>query len=112
MELAKVANYDVQELLGVGKYGRVYRAWDIVRVRVVALKEIKVENEDEGIPITTLREIVLLRGIKHKNVVELIDTVIDLEKSRIFLVLEFMDWDLSVMLAKSGGLSKESQKVG
>lgn len=104
-------NYDVQELLGLGKYGRVYRAWDQVRERVVALKEIKVENEDEGIPITTLREIVLLRGIKHKNVVELIDTVIDLEQSRIYLVLEFMDWDLAVMLAKSGGLPKQTQKV-
>lgn len=107
----KLDQFEIKSVLGVGKYGRVSKAWDKTRQTNVAIKEIQVENQDEGIPITTLREIVLLKGIKHRNVVELLDTVVDTEHSRIYLVLEFMDCDLSSFVAKSQGLTKLQQKV-
>lgn len=38
--------------------------------QIVALKKIKLEKEDDGVPSTAIREISLLKGIKHPNVVE------------------------------------------
>lgn len=110
-ESAKLQQFELQNVLGVGKYGKVTRAWDTVRKLTVALKEVKIENEDEGIPITTLREIVLLKGIKHPNVVELIDTIVDTENSKIYLVLEFMDSDLALFIKEAQGVNKLMQKV-
>ena len=84
--------------IGVGKYGRVYKAFDQKLGRIVAIKKIKIENESEGIPISTVREVVFLKGIKHKNIVELLDIVIDHEKNKIYMILEFVDLDLRKFL--------------
>jgi len=39
------------------------------KYQIVALKKIKLEKEDDGVPSTAIREISLLKGIKHPNVV-------------------------------------------
>lgn len=41
--------------------------------KLVALKRILMHNEKEGMPVTALREIKILKAIKHPNVVELLD---------------------------------------
>ena len=38
--------------------------------QVVAVKRIRLEREDEGVPSTTLREIALLKQLSHPNVVK------------------------------------------
>ncbi len=55
--------------MGEGTYGVVYKARDKVRDEIVALKRIRLEIEDEGIPSTTLRELSVLRQLKHPNIV-------------------------------------------
>ncbi len=50
------------------------------------------ELEDEGIPSTTLREISVLRQLKHPNIVGLQDVV--QADGRLYLVFEFVDHDL------------------
>lgn len=107
----KLQQYEVQKLLGEGKYGMVKKAWDKLNNRFVAIKEVRIEKENEGIPITTLREIVLLRGIRHKNVVELLDTIIDSENNRIYMVLEFMDADLFTFVSQNSTIQKSQLKV-
>lgn len=87
-------DFIIEKIVGVGKYGKVYKSINKTTNEIVAIKEVKIENENEGIPITTLREIILLKGIKHKNVVELLDTIIDSENNKIYLILEFMEYDL------------------
>ena len=52
-----------------GTYGVVYKARDINTNRVVALKKIRLEAEDEGVPSTAIREISLLKELKDDNVV-------------------------------------------
>ena len=42
----------------------------LLLIQVVAMKKIKLEKEDDGVPSTAIREISLLKGIKHPNVVE------------------------------------------
>jgi serine/threonine protein kinase len=46
--------------LGEGTYGTVYKAKDRNTGEIVALKKIKLEHADEGIPSTAIREISLL----------------------------------------------------
>jgi serine/threonine-protein kinase BUR1 len=41
--------------------------------RSVALKRILMHNEKEGMPVTALREIKILKALKHKNIIELLD---------------------------------------
>ena len=52
--------FDRQGKLGEGTYGTVYKAMDRNTREIVALKKIKLEHADEGIPSTAIREISLL----------------------------------------------------
>ena len=48
----KLSNYDKRDKIGEGTYGVVYRARHIPTGTQVALKKIRLEGEDEGIPPT------------------------------------------------------------
>ena len=63
------ALYLTLEKVGEGTFGRVYRAEHRESGEQVALKLNKVELEDEGIPSTALREIALLKELRHPNIV-------------------------------------------
>lgn len=67
----------------------------MVTNKYVALKKIKLEVEEEGIPSTALREISYLRTlqfIKHPNIVHLDNIVI--ESNRLHLIFELVDGNL------------------
>ena len=53
-----------------GTYGVVYKARDIGTNQIVALKKIRLEAEDEGVPSTAIREISLLKELKDDNIVK------------------------------------------
>lgn len=46
--------------------GVVYKARDKLTNEMIALKKIRLEHEDEGIPSTAIREISLLKEVKEK----------------------------------------------
>ena len=54
-------NLEKMELIGEGTYGMVYKARLPNSKEIVALKKIKLENEDEGFPSTAMREISILK---------------------------------------------------
>ncbi len=56
--------------IGAGTYGVVYKARDRQNGDVVALKRIRLDAEDEGIPSTAIREISLLKELQHPNIVK------------------------------------------
>jgi serine/threonine protein kinase len=62
----------------------------------VALKKILSRSEQEGFPITALREIKLLKALKHPNIVEILDMSSD--ATGIYMVFPYMDHDLTGLL--------------
>lgn len=53
-----------------GTYGIVYKAQNKETSLIVALKRIRLDNEEEGVPCTAIREISLLKELKHQNIVK------------------------------------------
>lgn len=66
-----------------------YKARETNTSELVALKKIRLESEDEGIPSTAIREISLLKELRHPNIVRLQD-VIHTER-KLTLVFEYLD---------------------
>ena len=66
---SKIDKYQKLEKIGEGTYGVVYKARDTTTNELVALKKIRLDAEDEGIPSTAIREISLLKELKHPNIV-------------------------------------------
>ncbi|XP_007645558.1 cyclin-dependent kinase 3 isoform X2 [Cricetulus griseus] len=80
------------EKIGEGTYGVVYKAKNKATGQLVALKKIRLDAETEGVPSTAIREISLLKELKHPNIVKLLD-VVHREK-KLYLVFEFLTQDL------------------
>lgn len=89
---SSITNYDRLEKIGEGTYGVVYKGKDRKTGDFVAIKKIRLETEDEGVPSTAIREISLLKEMRHENVVRLIDLVHN--DVKLYLVFEFLDLDL------------------
>lgn len=102
--LTGLAKYQkIEKPVGEGTYGVVYRAKDRTTDEVVALKKIRLDVEDEGVPSTALREISLLKELTHPNIVELKD--VEHSEGRLYLVFEWLDKDLKkYMDSCKGGL--------
>lgn len=84
--------YQKLDKLGEGTYGVVYKAKNSETGEIVALKKIKLEKEDDGVPSTAIREISLLKGIKHPNVVELKEVIY--QEDNLYLIFEYCEYDL------------------
>ncbi|KAK6636437.1 Cell division protein kinase 1 [Polyplax serrata] len=91
-------NYQKVEKIGEGTYGVVFRGKNIKTGAIVAMKKIRLENEDEGIPSTAIREISLLKELQNPNVVSLQDVI--MEDTRLYLIFEFLTCDLKKYLDK------------
>eukprot|EP00122_Pirum_gemmata_P014912 Pgem_evm1s13922 len=63
------AHYVKIEKIGQGTYGVVYKAMNKETREYIALKKIRLEGEDEGVPSTAIREISSLMELQHPNVV-------------------------------------------
>jgi len=86
-----------------GTYGVVYKGRNKKNNKLVALKKIRLELADEGIPSTAVREISLLRELKdHPNVVNL-EHILH-EEAKLYLVFEFLMCDLKKHLDTTRGL--------
>ena len=94
--------FRILETIGEGTYGMVYKAFDLTLNKVVALKKVKVEHSDEGIPSTALREISLLRELDHVGIIKLLDVLHGADGKKLYLILEFFNIDLKKHLDRTG----------
>jgi serine/threonine-protein kinase BUR1 len=101
---AKLDEYHVDEKLGEGTFGEVYKARSKKTGSVVALKKILMHNEKDGFPITALREIKLLKMLSHINVIRLEEMAVDRtaatgkKRATLYMVTPYMEHDLSGLL--------------
>ncbi|KAL5699765.1 cyclin-dependent kinase [Ranunculus cassubicifolius] len=95
--------------IGEGTYGVVYKARDRVTNETLALKKIRLEQKDEGVPSTAIREISILKEMQHDNIVRL-HNVVQNEKN-LYLVFEYLDLDLKKHMDSCPELAKDLRMV-
>lgn len=108
-----VCDYEKIEKIGEGTYGVVFKARNKKTGKFAALKKIRLDSEEEGVPSTAIREISLLKELKHPNIIwygklikptppsslypflclHSLEEVLH-QDSRLYLVFEFMQMDL------------------
>lgn len=76
MGCRSVENYEKLNRLAEGSYGVVYRARDRGTGEIVALKKLKLDQERNGFPITSLREVYTLLLAKHPHIVNVREIVV------------------------------------
>lgn len=100
METASpLAKFDILEKVGEGTYGVVYKARDLETRETIAIKKIRFQHEDEGIPSTAVREVSLLKSLNHPNIVLLKEVIYNNENLN--LIFEFSENDLKRLIKKS-----------
>ena len=74
-----VDSFQIISMIGEGTFGQVYKARDLKSNEVIALKKVRLrtDNEREGFPITAVREIKILRQLRHENIVNLKEIISD-----------------------------------
>ncbi|KAL3978104.1 N1-acetylpolyamine oxidase [Sarotherodon galilaeus] len=110
--------YDPVAEIGGGAYGTVYKARDIESGQFVALKSVHVRTDQNGLPVSTVREVALLKRLEqfdHPNVVRLMDVCATKganQETKVTLVFEHVDQDLKTYLEKAPapGLSPDRIK--
>lgn len=96
--------YYIQSEIGQGSFGNVYKAYDIQTGETVAIKVFKHLFEDCIDTKRSLREIYILKRIKHNNIIKIRDFVssnlgnTDLKSAELYLILEYMPMDLARFL--------------
>ncbi|KAK9453065.1 kinase-like domain-containing protein [Dipodascopsis uninucleata] len=94
-----IDNFERLNRLGEGTYGVVYRARDKRNDSIVALKLMRTRSHGDGIPLTALREITLLRSLRHRNVLKVLDVAVDLYKlDEVYMILEYAEQDMAYLI--------------
>ncbi|XP_034732315.1 cyclin-dependent kinase 17-like isoform X2 [Etheostoma cragini] len=97
----KLETYIKLDKLGEGTYATVFKGRSKLTDNLVALKEIRLEHE-EGAPCTAIREVSLLKDLKHANIVTLHD-IIHTDKC-LTLVFEYLEKDLKQYMDDCGSI--------
>ncbi|KAI9503731.1 kinase-like domain-containing protein [Coemansia spiralis] len=92
--------YEKVNRIGEGTYGIVYRARHKQTKQIVALKRMRVNVNDQslGLPLSSFREIVLLKKLRHHNIVNVIEIAAGHSIDSIFMVMDYCDYDLGTLL--------------
>eukprot|EP01082_Thalassiosira_pseudonana_P001556 g1599.t1.1.5e174189 g1599 g1599.t1 contig10:2411343-2413464(-) len=97
--LRDVTVFQKKHQVGEGTYGSVFVGADKVTGEVVALKRINTEEEENGFPITAIREVKILKALNHDNIVQLKEIVTSKDQGdipkNVFMVFEYLEFDLT-----------------
>lgn len=89
-----INTYKTLNSLGEGAYGIVTRSLDTRTSDIVAVKQLLIlpSERHNGIPITALREISILRSLKHQNIVNVLDVAVGEEALEdVYMVMEYCE---------------------
>lgn len=110
----------IGDMIGQGTYGHVFRAkLKSDSSKLFALKKIITQSENDksyGFPLTAIKEICLLKKLKHKNISDLEEVYVSKPsksnnyRGSVYLAFKYMDHDLFGML-HSGKVGLELRQV-
>jgi cyclin-dependent kinase 12/13 len=112
-----VSEFEELEQIGEGTYGQVLMGRDKVSNEIVALKKVRMDQEKEGFPVTAIRELKMLRSLRHENIVLLKEIVtgqnaktsnVMRNRHEIYMVFEYVDNDLTGLLDTPSVIFTES----
>ncbi|KAI1883153.1 hypothetical protein AGOR_G00242290 [Albula goreensis] len=95
-----IGKYLMGDLLGEGSYGKVKEMLDsetLCRRAVKILKKKKLRRIPNG-EANVKKEIQLLRRLRHKNVIQLLDVLYNEEKQKMYMVMEYCVCGMQEML--------------
>lgn len=96
MSEVRELQYTKEKKVGEGTYAVVYLGKHVRQNRDIAIKEIKTGLFKDGLDMSALREVKYLQELRHINVIELVDVFSS--SNNLNLVLEFLPWDLEVLI--------------
>ncbi|KAL6747860.1 mitogen-activated protein kinase 4 [Haematococcus lacustris] len=106
--------YTVQEVIGKGSYGVVCGAIDNLTGERVAIKKIRIAFDNLAEATRILREIKLLRLLKHADVVDVKHIILPSNPQsfkHVFVVFERMESDLHTVIQSNDDLDHHHHKV-
>ena len=109
-EYGEASQYEIQEIIGIGSYGVVAFAIDTHTGEKVAIKKMKEVFEHVSDATRILREIKLLRMLKHPDIVEIKHIMLPpcrREFKDIYVVFELMESDLDQVIKANDDLTPE-----
>lgn len=77
--------------------------------KIVALKRVRMDQEKDGLPVSGLREITILKMCDHENIVKLNEVVVGKSLDSIFISMEYCEQDLASLLDNMPKPFTESQ---
>lgn len=106
-------SYERLEHLDEGTYGVVWKARDNSTGEIVALKQIKFDDEvtTEGFPISALREISVLLALSHECIVTVREMVVGSGHDKVFMVMSCYEMDLQASMRKGPGVPFAQSEV-
>ena len=93
-----LGNYEKLGRIGEGTYGVVYKARERSTGSIVALKKVRMDQERDGMPLTSLREVRILQRMRHENIVRLLKVIQGDRLNNVFLVFEYCEHDLARLI--------------
>jgi cyclin-dependent kinase-like len=98
--------YEVLGIVGEGAYGVVLKCRNKDNSEIVAIKKFKESEDDEIVRKTTLREVKVLRMLRQRNIVHLMEAF--RRKGKLYLVFEYVEKNLlEVLEEKPNGLTSD-----
>ncbi|XP_049376659.1 cyclin-dependent kinase G-2-like, partial [Solanum stenotomum] len=102
-----VEEFERLNKIGEGTYGVVYKAREKKTGEIVALKKLKIskKDEEEGFPLTFIREINILLTCRHPSIVYVKEVVVGATTTKLnndvfYIVMEYLENDLQVLIEK------------
>ncbi|PNT65323.1 hypothetical protein BRADI_4g40416v3 [Brachypodium distachyon] len=95
-------SFDILNKIGQGTYSYVYKAQDRETGRIVALKKVQFNRTDSDSVCFMVRQIHVLRRLDHPNIIKLEAVATSRVLYSLYLVFEYMEHDLSALVATPG----------
>jgi mitogen-activated protein kinase 1/3 len=112
-EYGEASQFQIEEVIGKGSYGVVAAAIDTHTGERVAIKKIKDVFENVSDAARILREIKLLRLLRHPNIVQIKHIMLPPTRREfrdIYVVFELMESDLHQVIKANDNLTPEHHR--